>query len=230
MNMTALNTFFGKYTDAYNNGKPFDYVSEARKLGIDEDLAKDLIEQMQKKRISRDFQVPEAEVQYRLEGWPVPPPAKRGAFSDGILSSELFLTLDANETDDAFNALSGNQWKVEIDELGLFFFLQNAFSEEFSDDDGVAILNTFLWILLHLSEQKVLVRSIALEIFCLFPFLDDFYEFEDFVERFSEKVYKLFCRTSLCTITQRVKREERKRGLYTVQASSFLKSIISPIG
>lgn len=229
MDMTALYTFFGNYSDAYNNGKPFDLVSEARKLGIDEDLAKDLIEQMQKKRESRDYQVPEAEVKYRLEGWPVPSPAERDVFGDGILSSELFLILDSDETDDAFNVLSGNQWKEEIEEMGLFFFLQDAFSEEFYDD-GVTILNTFLWILLHLSEQKVLVRSIALEIFCLFPFLNDFYEFEDFVERFSEKVYKLFCRTSLCTITHRVKREERKRGLYTVQASSFLKSIISPIG
>lgn len=230
IDMSGFNVFFEKYSNAYNNGTPFDSALEAKKLGIDEDVAKDIIEQLQKKHANREFQVSEADAQYRIDGWPVPSPAKRSKFGNGILSSNLFLCLDTDETDSAFNALSGNQWRDAIEELGFFVFLQESFGDVFYDDnDGFFVLNSFLWIILHLREQKVLVRSIALEIFCLFPYLNEFYELDSFVEIFSEKVYSLFCRTSLCSIASRVKREERKRGMYTVQASSFLQSIIRPI-
>jgi hypothetical protein len=36
--------------EAYNNGKPFDYKKEALQLRIDHEMAKDFIEQFEKKR------------------------------------------------------------------------------------------------------------------------------------------------------------------------------------
>ena len=225
----AWNAFFGKFVEAYNNGKSFDYKKEALQLRIDHEMAKDFIEQFEKKRDFPSYEVSEEDAQYRLEGWPVPPPAKRDQFLDGVIDSNLFLLQDTWETDDAFNELSGNRWKDEIDELGLFGFMEDAFIEAFEADDGYTVCTIFLWILLHMSEQKILVRSIALETFLLFPYLQASYDLDAFVKILGELVYNLFCRTSLCNITQRVKREEREGGLYTVQASSFLRSIITPI-
>jgi len=224
----AWNTFFGEFVEAYNNGKPFDYKKEALQLRIDHEMAKDFIEQFEKKRDFPSYEVSEEDAQYRLKDWPVPSPAKRNQFLDGMIDSNLFLLQDTWDTEDAFNELSSNQWKNEIEELGLFGFIEDAFIEAFETDEGYVALNVFFWILLHMSEQKILVRSIALETFCLFPYLQATYDFDAFVKILGPLIYDLFCRTSLCRITHRVKREERERGLYTVQASSFLLSIIRP--
>ena len=203
----AWNAFFGEFVEAYNNGKPFDYKAEALQLGIDHEIAKDFIEQFKKKREFQSYEVPEEDAQYRLKDWPVPSPAKRNQFLDGMIDSNLFLLQDTWDTEDAFNELSSNQWKNEIEELGLFGFIEDAFIEAFETDEGYVALNVF---------------------FCLFPYLQATYDFDAFVKILGPLIYDLFCRTSLCRITHRVKREERERGLYTVQASSFLLSIIRP--
>jgi hypothetical protein len=68
-----------------------------------------------------------------------------------------------------------------------------------------------------------------LEAFKLFPLLHRAYEFNVYVELVSKVVFKCFIQTSLCSVAERPRGEKRTRGLYTIQASPMLRTLISPI-
>jgi hypothetical protein len=91
------------------------------------------------------------------------------------------------------------------------------------------MLNLLLWIVLHKRDEPVMVRSIAVEGFKLFPYLSLENDLDSFVETFSDGVIKALVATSLLKLRERPRREARRRGLYTVQATDLLSSLFSPI-
>ncbi|MGE4526323.1 MAG: hypothetical protein AB7D24_10595 [Sphaerochaeta sp.] len=228
--IAALNKVMAKYIEALNSGKQFEIEKEAHKAGVDVELVEEFIAQLHKTMAKYSYNVPEEEKQYELDGWPVPPGSQRKGFGDDLYDSSRFLLQEPEELIERFHGYTQDRYLQEVEEEGLFGFLEDRALEEFEDETlGYMSLNMLLWILLHLSDRPVLVRSIALEIFKLFPLFFRTYEFDEYVELLSRVVFKCFIQTSLCSVAERPRGEKRTRGLYTIQATPMLKALISPI-
>lgn len=228
--IAALDRVMGRYIEALNNGKDFNVEKEARKAGVDAELVQEFITQMHKTIAKYSYNVPREEKQFELDGWPVPPASQRRDFADDLYDSSLFLLDEADELIERFHGYTQDRYRQEVKEEGLIGCIEDLFVKEFEDETlGYTSLNTLLWIILNLGEKPLLVRSLALEAFKLFPLLHRAYEFNVYVELVSKVVFKCFIQTSLCSVAERPRGEKRTRGLYAIQASPMLRTLISPI-
>lgn len=228
--IARLNKVMGRYINALNSGKDFNVEAEARKEQVDPVLVREFISQLGNTMQKHKYQVPTEEEQYELEGWPVPPPTVRRAFGDSLYDSSLFMIQESEQMEEQFHGYTQDRYRKEVDREGLIGCIENLFLDEFEDMDlGYTALNTLLWILLHSGDKPLLVRSLGLEIFKLFPLFIQVYSLEEFIELLSKVVIICFIQTSLCTVTERPRGEKRKRGLYSIQASPFLRTLISLI-
>lgn len=228
--IAKLNKVMGRYINALNSGKEFNIEAEARKAEVDPDLVREFINQLGNTMQKHRYQVPTEEEYYELEGWPVPPPAARRAFGDSLYDSSLFMIQESKQMEEQFHGYTQDRYQKEVESEGLIGCIEDLFLDEFDDRDlGFTALNTLLWILLHFGDNPMTVRSLGLEIFKLFPLFSQAYSLDEFVELLSKVVILCFIQTSLCTVTERPRGEKRKRGLYSIQASPFLRTLISPI-
>jgi hypothetical protein len=224
--MKSLNAFMQEFQQAYNTGKTFDVERAAAKHGIGVETARQIMESLQKTVQKRDFVVPEQEKVYERADWPVPPPSLRRSFSNDLYESGLFFIQESDAIENTFNALSGNLFVKEVEQLGIIGFMEETFEDVFEDESLAYLsLNTCLWILLHLRDTPVLVRSLALETMRLFPLLAEDFTVDSYAELLSEAVFTVFCRSGLCAIPARPKAEVRRRALYTIQPSLLLQTI-----
>lgn len=228
--VAAMNKVMGRYIEALNTGKAFDVEKEAHKAHVDVELVQEFIAQLHKTMAKHSYEVPEEENQYELAGWPVPSPSQRRSFGDDLYDSSHFLIQEPEALIERFHGYTQDRYRQEVEDEGLIGCIEDLFVEEFEDENlGYTSLNTLLWIILHLGERPLLVRSLALEAFKLFPLLLRAYEFDGYVELVSKVVFKCFIQTSLCSVAERPRGEKRTRGLYTIQASPMLRTLISPI-
>ncbi len=226
-----LNAFMKEYNDALNEGKSVDKKRLGRQHGISLQDVESLMERLNEVRKSHTWSVPPEEEEYQVSGvWPIPPPALVRHFNNSLVGSLVFFILEGPEGVDRFNAYTQGEWTQRVLADGVAALVEDIFLEEFDyDDSGYSMLNLLLWIVLHKREESVMVRSIAVEGFKLFPYLSLENDFDSFVETFSEGVIKALVATSLLKLKKRPLRAERRRGLFTVQATDLLSSLFSPI-
>lgn len=226
-----MNAFMAEYVGNRNEGRSTDVKQLARRHGMTLSEAEQIVAQMDTVLARYLWVVPPEEEEYQMSGqWPVPSPVMLRNFGDSLSDSQLFFILEEPEAIDRFNAHTQGVWRDRVAQWGLADVIEELFLDLYDwDDSGYSMLNLLLWIVLHKKGDPVLVRSIVVEAFKLFPYLSQGYDFEPFVERFSAAVIKAGVSTSLLRVKERPRGEARRRGLYTVQASELLSYLITAI-
>ena len=229
--MERMNAFMEEYVDDLNEGRSTNMTKLARRHGLTYNEATQLVEHLNKTLERHLWSVPAEEEEYQVGGrWPVPPPSMLRNFGDSLLSSRLFFVLDEKESDDRFNAETQGVWKEKVEMGGVAEVIEDLFMEVFEwDESGYSMLNLLLWIVLNKKGESVVVRSIVVEAFKLFPYLSREYDFDSFVEFFSNAVIKAGIATSLLRVKERPRGEARRRALFGVQASDLLCYLVTPI-
>ncbi len=223
-----INTFFSQYTTAYNEGHTLDIKKVSEEIGIDYEMAMDFVRQFEEKAKMNNFTVDEADKQFELEGVPIPPPTIRRNFSNDLYESEVFLIEDSKEFEDTFNVLTAYKYEQIVESEGIVGVFEDIFLEIFEEGSSVGYisLNSIMWILLNLPDKPVLVRSLALEVCKIFPFIAVDYTLDEYIARLSDAIFRAFCSTTLTKITSRPRGEVRRKGLYTIETSKLLRSLM----
>lgn len=115
---------------------------------------------------------------------------------------------------------------IEVEDLVMA--LEEGFVDIFEDDEvGHFSLNMLLLITLS-SNKPRLVRSLALEIYKIYPRLNKLFDFDRYVELFSQAVISHLVLMRLYSVDSRPRGEVRTRGLYTIQTTAPLRVLIKP--
>lgn len=227
--VSAFNEFAKGFYTAHNEGQPFDLNQWAKKTGLSLEQAQEIVETLEQQLKKYDYTPAEVERQYEIGDWPVPPPSRRRFFGDSLVSSKVFFIEDSLEHDDLFNAHTQGVHQEAVQEEGAMQFVEKVFVEHFDwNEQGYYILNTVLWMLFH-HPSPVLVRSLALETVKLFPLLVETWEYETFVRIFSEAIIGAFVANGLCSVTARPRGENRRKGLYTIQSTTLLQTLVEVV-
>lgn len=223
-----INTFFSQYTAAYNEGHTLDIKKVSKEIGIDYEMAMDFVRQFEEKAKMNNFTVDEADKQFELEGVPIPPPAMRRNFSNDLYESAVFLIEDSKEFEDTFNVLTDYKYEQMVADEGVVGVFEDIFLDIFEEGSfvGYTSLNSIMWILLNLPDKPVLVRSLALEVCKIFPFIAVNYPLDEYIARLSDAIFRAFCSTALTKITSRPRGEVRRKGLYTIETTKLLRSLM----
>lgn len=224
------NILLREYMLAKNAGKVFDPKAFSKESGMDLEDVEGILESLElhSKRTMPSYETEAEDKQYELTGWPVPPPAMRFPFNNGLKESGLFLLDEGPMTLQKFEALTGGTYKEDIFDIGLLEFVEEMFIEHFGYELSFVLMNTFFWILFHKGKDWLLVRSYAIEILKLFPYiLDNEYSTgEEFIEDFSQFTRKILCTHGICSIKARPKATEVPTGMYAIKGSDAFYSLI----
>ncbi|MCK9547706.1 MAG: hypothetical protein M0Q37_04245 [Sphaerochaeta sp.] len=226
--MNRINEMMAHYIKETNQGHVFDLEGEAKRFGVDLEKAQMVVEQF-KESLKRHFwTVPEEEKQYEIAQCPVPAPIKRSDFGDSpfIIEHLKFAFSNIKALDELGDVIG----VPEISLSEIIVSLEKAFTTEVGDEGGGTLsLNTLLWIVLSSEDKPILVRSLALEIYKLYPVFAQNIRFESYVEAFSRVVLRRFVALQLFTLQQRPSTEERNRGLYTIRATALLRALVKTV-
>lgn len=227
--MAALNAMMAHYIEVTNRGALFDVEREAARFGVAVSAAHERIARF-KEMLQRQFwSVPEHERRYEIADCPMPPPILRQDFSDSLSVSERFV-LDWENIEEMEMLADGGEGRYEriIDVEDLVMALEEGFVDIFEDDEvGHFSLNMLLLITLS-SNKPRLVRSLALEIYKIYPRLNKLFDFDRYVELFSQAVISHLVLMRLYSVDSRPRGEVRTRGLYTIQTTAPLRVLIKP--
>lgn len=105
------------------------------------------------------------------------------------------------------------------------------FSDNFHDDIAFIVMNSFFWILFFKGKEWLPVRSYAIEILKLFPYLLDqaFPSGEAFIEEFSIFTRKVLCTHGICSLKARPKAPEVKSGMFVIKGSDAFYSFVEGV-
>lgn len=229
--ITRLNGFMGEYTAAYNEGREVDITAIGKRYGFSEQESHDLVAQLEQMVNKHRWNVPPEEREYELtRPWPVPSPKQLRMWGDSLVDSRLFMVLMDEASEERFNAHTQHVYAERVERYGIYEVVEGLFLPLFpSDQVGHVLLNLLLWIVLNKRDEAVMVRSIAVEAYKLFPFLSQEYDLDDCTQMLSDATIAAMLSTSLLSVKERPRGERRRRGLYTVQATPLLTYLVTPI-
>ncbi len=219
-----------RYIAASNYDEPFDLAYEARRLGIDLADAQRFIDQFHE-HIQKPWAVPEEERCYEIEGCPLPAPAYRLDFGDSPHVIKHFdFAFDNDDVIDQLSQVVGEKFSDIEDLADLLWRLEDLFIIAIGDNGlGTYALNMLLWITLKAEIDKpLLVRSLALEIYRSGYTISEAMAYDQFVEKLSSVILSAMVGMHLYSLQERVKRENKSKGLYTIKATSALRALIKP--
>lgn len=220
--LARMNELLRGMTEAENTGAKFDAEAECERLGLDPAVVpqiRQMFEKMHKRSAVPDV---EGGVDY-----PVPPPAVRRHFIEGLKKSTIF-TLDAGPGSyRLFQELKDDDFEDE-DYAYIPDILEDAFVEEF-DSYGLTVMNTFIYILCHAGKRWVLLKDVAAEIIKLFghvilPGLD--MSAKDFIHDLSTVIRIDLVPLGLIDIETEPAEATMRKGQYNIKASAFFLAYI----
>ncbi len=217
---------------ALDSGEPVDTDAIAQRL---EAIAEE--QRAQKERLKdfdvlreTPFEVPPEDLEFVLQGYPVPSPLLKFNFDTDLHVSEMFTVFDDEETQELFITITGGAFDEEIIEHGHVRFVEAMFSDTFREDIAFIVMNAFFWVLHCKGGTWLPVRSYALETLKLFPkaILEQYPIPEDFIEAFSRFTRKKLSSRGICSLKARLTSEEVKKGLYAIKATDAFTSLLEP--
>jgi len=227
----AINRALSQYIESRNTGSEFDLEKVAKNEGLAADELKDLIETVDAKFKSmvNSYEVSEEDRVFELSGWPVPPPSERNAFSEGLEESQLFEIDDSYSTEDAIHLLTNDSYADTIEEKGLIAFYEDLFIEKYGHVRGLALMNTFFYILCYKGSDWIPIRSYALEILKLFSnvVLGPDGDSEAFIKQFSRFVARSLCSRGLCSLSSIPSKEDLNSGKVPIKATDAFYSFLA---
>lgn len=229
--ITRLNGFMGEYTVAYNEGREVDIATMGKRWGLSQEESHDLVAQFEQMLDKYRWEVPPEEQEYELVGpWPVPSPTQLRMWGDSLVDSRLFMVLMDEASEERFNAHTQHIYAEQVEWYCVYEVVEGLFLPHLpSDQVGQLLLNLLLWIVLHKKDEPVMVRSIAVEAFKLFPFLSQSTDLDTCTQMLSDATIAALLSTSLLSVKERPRGERRRRGRYTVQATPLLTYLVTPI-
>lgn len=220
--LARMNELIRGMTDAKNTGAKYDAEGECERLGLDPAVVpqiRQLFEKMDKR-----FAVPEVEggVDY-----PVPPPAVRQHFIEGLKKSKLFTLHAGPDSYRFFQELKDDSIEDE-DYTYIPDTLEEAFVEQF-DSYGLTVMNTLIYLLCHTGKRWVPLKDVAAEILKLFgrvilPGLD--ISAKDFIHDLSTVVTDYPVSLGLIDIETEPAEATFRKGRYNIKGSAFFLSYI----
>ncbi len=178
------------------------------------------------------YTVPPEDKPYELTDFPVPPQAIQKFFHTSLVASELFQFDEGPNTLNAFNALTGDQYKDDFSTEGLPSFLEKLFVEYFTNETiSLFLANYCFWILFHKGKEWLAVRSYAIEILKQIPsfILLHYEDPESFIADFSLFTKKFLSTRGICSLSERPKAAEVKTGFYLIKGSDAFYSLVEGV-
>lgn len=201
--------------DEFATGKPFDDPSE-----YDEDY-----EQRAEESV---FKLAAKDKAFQLKGWKKPEDCDGGYLYDGLHLSELFDIKDEEEAYRQLVQLTNEAYAEELDRDGVCASIEALFDQSFDEELVYPLLNTFFWLLYHKGKEWLPVRSYAIELLKWIPgiILQEYVEYEDFIQDFSRFTKRLLCTRGICSLAKRPTSEEVKMGTYTIKGTGAFYSLL----
>lgn len=229
--MQATNTLLSEYIASLNTGVPFDAERRCRELGVDIEDFNSIagsFQNMMQKNIP-PLELSEEDRALAID-YPVPPPSVRRSFTNDLDTSTLFTVLDDDESYADFHAMTGGSRTQEVEAWELGAYITGLFANAFNRKDGITIMNSFFYLLVHTGERPISVRAYALEILKLFghvllPSLET--DVDGFVATFSRFVLRRLCTNALCEVDAKPTREQVANGTYTIRSTVFFEDLIN---
>lgn len=224
-----MNELMARYIEVTNRGAPFDVGREAARYGVAPSAANQRIAHFKELLQQQFWSVPESERMYEITDCPLPPPIVRRTIGDS-LSVNMYFDLDLNNLGEIeqLSVSGGERYGTIFDVTGLFEALEKGFIAVLGDDGaGHFSLNMLLWIALSSFSTPLLVRSLALEIYKVYPHVNTLMDFDRYVELFSKAVVEHLVLMHLFSVQERPRKEARDRGLYTIQTTAPLRALIT---
>ncbi|MDY0289164.1 MAG: hypothetical protein RBR15_10105 [Sphaerochaeta sp.] len=211
---------------------PIDTVEIEKRIDAVDEEMKTQREQLNELNFFKEtpFEVPLEDLEFVLQGYPIPSPYSKFFFETDLHVSSMFTVFDDEETQEQFITMTGGAFDEEITEHGHVRFVETMFSDTFDDDIAFIVMNAFFWVLHFKGGTWLPVRSYAIEILKLFPnaILEQYPIPEDFIEAFSRFTRKILSSRGICSLKARPTSVEVKRGLYAIKATDAFKSLLEP--
>ena len=224
----VLAPFFSKII---NSADPEELKKITEDLGLDPEELSAFMEQVESQieKESPHLELSQEDEVLAIE-FPISLNFLRPLFNDHLVNSELFDINDDEESYALFATLTNNNFANEVQATGLCDYVTDLFLEEFGAENGLQIMGQLFYMLLLSSDEKLLVRSYALEILkvhhsTLLPSLGT--DIEGFMGRFSRFVYRKLAKRALVMLDARPSKEQLEQGSYTVVPSDLLYDLIS---
>ena len=128
-----------------------------------------------------------------------------------------------------FKTMTANSYQREVERLSVAGHIEHLFEEAFGYDEGITIMNTIFFILLHRGSEYLPVRSYAWEIMKLFGHLllpELGITAEEFITKFSRFTLKKLCTNAICEVASRPSAEEVRQGTYGIRRTVFLEVLL----
>ena len=218
--------------ETLTSGEPVDTVeiekqifAIAEKINIQGERLKDLDALRE-----TPFEVPPEDLEFALEGYPIPSPFLKFFFETNLHVSGMFTVCTDEETRDQFTTITSGAFAEEITQQGHVRFVETMFSDNFHDDIAFILMNAFFWILYFKGDTWTPARSYAIEMLKLFPkaILDQYPIPEDFIGAFSRFTRRTLASRGICFLKTRPASDEGKKGLYAIKATDAFKSLLEP--
>ena len=205
--------------DEFATGKPFDDPSE-----YDEDYEESAEDSV--------FKLASKDKAFQLKGWKKPEDCDGGYLYDGLHLSELFDIKDEEEAYRQLVQLTNEAYAEELDRDGVCASIEALFDQSFDEELVYPLLNTFFWLLYHKGKEWLPVRSYAIELLKWIPgiILQEYVEYEDFIQDFSRFTKRLLCTRGICSLPKRPTPEEVKKGTYTIKGTGAFYSLLKVRG
>ncbi len=176
------------------------------------------------------FEVPPEDIEFALQGYPIPSPMLKFIFEINLHLSGIFTVFSDNETKNQFSTITGGAFDEELTHFGHVTFVETMFSDNFHDDIAFIVMNAFFWILYFKGESWIPVRSYAIEILKLFPkaILGQYPIPEEFIEAFSRFARRTLASRGICFLKTRPTSDEGKKGLYAIKATGAFEHLLKP--
>ena len=174
------------------------------------------------------FKLPANEKAFQLTGWEMPEEVDGGYLYQDLYLSELFDIKDEEEAYRQFVQLTNEAYAQELELNGVCASIEALFDQTFDEELVYPLLNTFFWLLYHKGKEWLPVRSYAIELVKWIPgiILQEYVEYEDFIEAFSKFTKRLLSTRGICSLAKRPTPQEVKKGEYTIQATGAFYSLL----
>lgn len=229
--ISDINKALQRIVECRNNGSAYDLQSIAHETGTNletlRSIEKAFVDKISSMQAS--YTVKDADRQYELPAWPVPPPSKRSRYAAGLEESGLFEINDSFRLMEEFDTLTAGSYSDEIKDLGLIGMIEEAFLDGFGYNLGYTVMNSMLVLLSHFGHEWRAVKSYAIEIIKLFPYPVNtmFPSNEDFFRTFSRFVRKQICPRGICMLQAIPSRDEVQNGTYHIKATATFGKFLS---